>query len=118
MSEDKTEAAPAAAPSSAGLTKLLIPLVGATLLLTVANTALLFMNPTAGKVEQFNEQMKSDVEESVGSLHKKLDGLRSAEVEWQSVLKKASEKPNAVYKIVLTPDGLLTLTEITPAPAQ
>ncbi len=76
---------------------------------------LLVLNPTAGKVEQFNESLKSDLADSIASVHKKIDGLKSAEVEWQNVLKKSSEKPDAVYKIVKSPDGFLTLTEITPA---
>lgn len=98
-----------------------LPLIlgASVLVVTLANTVLLVMNPTASHVEQFNESLKSDLAESVASVHKKIDGLRSAEVEWQGVLKKANENPDAVYKIVKTPDGLLTLTEIpTPAAAE
>jgi hypothetical protein len=90
-------------------------LVAVTLVLTLANTALIVMNPTAKKVEQFNEELKTDLAESVATLHKKIDGLRSAEVEWQSVLKKAQAKPDAIYKVVNTQDGYLTLTEIAKA---
>ena len=68
------------------------------------------LNPTASKIEQFNETLKTDLADSIASVHKKVDGLRSAEQEWQSVLKKASEKPDAVYKLVKSADGLLTLT--------
>lgn len=92
--------------------KLTIILVGVALVLTLANTVLIVMNPTAKKVEQFNEDLKTELADSVASLHKKIDGLRSAELEWQSVLKKAQTKPDAVYKVVNTQDGYLTLTEI------
>ena len=87
-------------------------LVAVGLVLTLVNTGLIVMNPTAKKVEQFNEDLKSELAESIATLHKKIDGLRSAEVEWQSVLKKAQAKPDAIYKVVNTKDGYLTLTEI------
>lgn len=101
--------------------KLTLILVAVALALTLVNTALIAMNPTAKKVEQFNEELKTDLADSMASLHKKIDGLRSAEVEWQSVLKKAQAKPDAIYKVVNTQDGYLTLTEIEKteaAPAQ
>lgn len=105
------ESAPAAAKQS-NPNKLLIILIGCALALSLANTVLLVLNPTASKVEAFNESLKTNLAESIASVHKKVDGLRSAEIEWQAVLKKASEKPNATYKIVKSGDGLLTLTEI------
>lgn len=105
------ESAPAAAKQS-NPNKLLIILIGCALALSLANTVLLVLNPTASKVEAFNESLKTDLAESIASVHKKVDGLRSAEIEWQAVLKKASEKPDATYKIVKSGDGLLTLTEI------
>lgn len=114
-SHDTPPAAPAAAPAKPD--RLPLILGAAVLAVTLANTVLLVMNPTAGRVEQFNESLKTDLADSVASVHKKIDGLRSAEVEWQAVLKKASEKPDAVYKVVKTPDGLLTLTEIPGADA-
>ena len=95
--------------------KLTLILVGVALVLTLANTVLIAMNPTANKVEQFNEELKTELAESVASLHSKIDGLRSAEVEWQAVLKKAQAKPDAIYKVVNTQDGYLTLTEISKA---
>jgi hypothetical protein len=98
--------------------KLTLILVGVALVLTLANTVLIAINPTAKKVEQFNEELKTDLADSVASLHKKIDGLRSAEVEWQSVLKKAQAKPDAIYKVVNTQDGYLTLTEIERSAAQ
>lgn len=108
------ESAPAAAKQS-NPNKLLIILIGCALALSLVNTALLVLNPTASKVEAFNESLKTDLAESIASVHKKVDGLRSAEIEWQAVLKKASEKPDATYKIVKSGDGLLTLTEIESA---
>jgi len=113
MSSEEAEA-PKAAPSSQNFTKIILILAGGALLLSLVNTVLLVLNPTAGKVEQFNESLKSDLAESVATIHKKIDGLRSAEVEWQSVLKKSSEKPDAVYKIVKSEDGL-SLVEVSPA---
>ena len=65
----------------------------------------------------FNEDLKTELAESIATLHKKIDGLRTAEVEWQAVLKKAQAKPDAVYKVVNTQDGYLTLTEISKADA-
>ncbi len=111
------------APTKANASnKIILVLVAAALVLSLANTILLAMNPTAKKVEQFNEELKTDLADSIASVHKKIDGLKSAELEWQSVLKKASEKPNAVYKVVNSKDGYLTLTEISPdtadAPAE
>lgn len=97
---------------------LLSLLAGGALVLSLINTVLLLLNPTASKVEQFNDGLKTELAESIASIHKKIDGLRSAELEWQAVLKKGSEKPDAVYKIVIAGDGLLTLTEISPAPPE
>lgn len=114
MTTEDAGSAKAAAPS-VNANKLIMILVGGALLLSLVNTVLLLLNPAASKVEQFNETLKSDLAESVASIHKKVDGLRSADLEWQSVLKKASENPDAVYKLVKSADGLLTLTEIRPA---
>jgi len=100
-------------PSPKNFDKLTLVIAAAALIFSIANTVLLVLNPTAKKVEQFNEEMKSEVAESVNVIHKKIDGLRSAEMEWQSVLKKASANPDAVYKVVNTKDGFLTLTEIS-----
>lgn len=110
MSTEDSEA-PKAVASGQPSPKLLLILIAAALLLSLVNTVLLVLNPTAGKVEQFNESLKADLAESIATVHKKIDGLKSAELEWQSVLKKSSEKPDAVYKIIRTEDGL-TLTEI------
>lgn len=92
--------------------KLTMILAACALVLTLVNSVLILMNPTAKKVEQFNEDLKTDLAESVTTLHKKIDGLRSAEVEWQMILKKAQERPDAIYKVVNTKDGYLTLTEL------
>jgi len=107
--ESKSESKPAAR----SLDKPTLIIAAAALVFSLANTVLLVLNPTAKKVEQFNEEMKTEVAESINTVHKKIDGLRSAELEWQSVLKKASANPDAVYKVVNTKDGYLTLTEIT-----
>lgn len=99
-------------PTSRSLEKPILLIASAALIFSIANTVLLVLNPTAKKVEHFNEEMKSEVADSVNVIHKKIDGLRSAEMEWQSVLKQASAKPDAIYKVVNTKDGFLTLTEI------
>jgi len=111
MSAEESES-PKPSIAAAASPKLLLILVGCALLLSLVNTVLLVLNPTAGKVEQFNESLKTDLAESVATIHKKIDGLRSAEVEWQSVLKKSSEKPDAVYKIIRSEDGL-SLVEVS-----
>ncbi|MFZ2266990.1 MAG: hypothetical protein WAV95_05360 [Azonexus sp.] len=110
MSAEDSES-PKSSPIAQVSPKLLLILVGSALLLSLVNTVLLVLNPTAGKVEQFNESLKTDLAESIATVHKKIDGLKSAEAEWQSVLKKSSEKPDAIYKIIRSEDGL-TLTEV------
>ena len=112
MSEKETKDIPEQKFKSRSLEKPMMILMAVAVVLTLANTALIVMNPTAKKVEQFNEELKTELAESVATLHKKIDGLRSAETEWQSVLKKAQAKPDAIYKVVNTKDGYLTLTEI------
>ncbi len=113
MSEKEATSDSKAPPAKArSMEKPLVILVAVIVVLTLANTALIVMNPTAKKVEQFNEELKTELAESVATLHKKIDGLRSAEVEWQGILKKAQAKPEAIYKVVNTKDGYLTLTEI------
>ncbi|WP_412480651.1 hypothetical protein [Azonexus sp. IMCC34839] len=117
MSDAPAESAPAKA-NVGGSNKIVIGLAAGAMILSLANTILLATNPTAKKVEQFNEELKTDLADSIASVHKKIDGLKSAELEWQNVLKKASEKPNAVYKVVNNKDGYLTLTEIDPGAAE
>lgn len=104
-------------PIARSFEKLTMFIAAGALVMTLVNTVLIVMNPTAKKVEQFNEELKADLAESVASVHKKVDGLRSAEIEWQMVLKKAKENPDAIYKVANTKDGYLTLTEISPAKA-
>jgi galactose-1-phosphate uridylyltransferase len=99
-------------PKAKSYDKLTMIIAASALLLTLVNTVLIVMNPTAKKVEQFNEELKIDLAETVASFHKKVDGLRLVEVEWQMVLKKAKERPDAIYKVVNTQDGYLTLVEI------
>lgn len=110
--EESNLPAPEARP--AGSIKVVTIVAGLAVAISLVNTVLLVLNPTAGKIEQFNESLKTDMAESIASIHKKVDSLKSAELEWQAVLKKASEKPDAVYKIVNSQNGLLTLTEINP----
>lgn len=110
MATEETES-PKPAPTGQVPSKLILILVACALLMSLVNTVLLVLNPTAGKVEQFNESLKSDMAESIAGIHKKIDGLKSAELEWQAVLKKSSEKPDAVYKIIRSEEGL-TLVEI------
>lgn len=93
---------------------LLSILAASALIVSLVNTALILRSPSASKLEQSNEELKTDLAASVALVHKKIDGLRSAELEWQAVLKKGAEKPEAIYKIVIAGDGFLTLTEITP----
>jgi hypothetical protein len=99
-------------PTTKSHEKLTMIFVVSALLLTLVNTVLIVMNPTAKKVEQFNEELKTELAETVASFHKKVDGLRLVEVEWQLVLKKAKERPDAIYKVVNTQDGYLTLIEV------
>jgi galactose-1-phosphate uridylyltransferase len=115
MSDTTSNEAPEQKPRAKSFEKLTMYLAAGALALTLVNTVLIAMNPTGRKVEQFNEELKADLAESVASVHKKVDGLRSAEIEWQMVLKKAKEHPDAIYKVVNTKDGYLTLTEIEPA---
>ena len=115
MSEKETKDSHEQPAKVRSFDKLTLILVAVALVLTLVNTALIAMNPTAKKVEQFNEELKTDLADSVATLHKKIDGLRSAEVEWQAVLKKAQAKPDAIYKVVNNKYGYLTLTEISKA---
>jgi len=78
----------------------------------LTNVAQIAMSPTAKPVEQFDEELKTELADSGASLNKKIDGLRLDELEWQSMLKKAHTKPDAIYKVVNTKDGYLTLTGI------
>ena len=100
-----------AAPAPGGTSKLMLILVGAALLFSIVNTVLILLNPSAGKLEKSNEALKGEMSESISALQKKLEGLKSAEVEWQSVLKKSAEKPDAIYKIIRSEEGL-SLVEV------
>jgi hypothetical protein len=63
-------------PTTKSHEKLTMIFVVSALLLTLVNTVLIVMNPTAKKVEQFNEELKTELAETVASFHKKVDGLR------------------------------------------
>ena len=88
--------------------KLTLILAGGALLLSLVNTTLLLMNSTASKVEHFNEELKSELADSVATLHKKIDGLRTAEQEWQKVLKKAQENPEDYRDLLVRVAGYST----------
>ena len=114
---DTSSSEPQELKSKAGsFGKLTVILAGGALVLSLVNTVLLVLNPAAKKTEQFNEELKTDLADSIASLHKKIDGLHTAEMEWQTVLKKAKERPDALYKVANTKDGYLTLMEIQAAP--
>lgn len=117
MSNTPSNELPEQKPKAKSFEKLTMILAAGVLVLTLVNTVLIVMNPTAGKVEKFNEDLKSELAETIASFHKKVDGLRSAEVEWQMVLKQAKERPGAIYKVINTQDGYLTLTEVQPPEA-
>jgi galactose-1-phosphate uridylyltransferase len=117
MSEKNANDSQEQKPKARSFEKLIVIFAAGAFLLSLLNTILIVMNPAAAKVEQFNEELKTDLAESVATLHKKVDGLRTAEVEWQMVLKKAKEQPDATYKIANTQDGYLTLMEIQSAAA-
>jgi type II secretory pathway component PulM len=112
MSDTQSTESQEPKPKTKSFEKLTAILAGGALVLSLVNTVLIAMNPAAKKVEQFNEELKTDLADSVASLQKKIDGLHTADVEWQAVLKKAKEHPDAIYKVVNTKDGYLTLTEI------
>lgn len=114
MSAHETEA-PAAAAKPANSSKLLTILAAAGVafsLIAVILLAMLLMRPVASKIEEGNAEIKEALDASRGSLEKKVEALRDACIDWQAVLKVAGEKPDATFRIVKTPDGLLTLAEI------
>lgn len=114
MSTSPSNESPEQKPKAKSFEKLTMILAAGALGLSLVNAVLILMNPTASKVEKFNEELKIELADTIASFHKKVDSLRSAEVEWQIVLKKAKERPDAIYKVVNTQDGFLTLTEIQP----
>ena len=117
MSTSNSNESPEQKPKTKSFEKLTMILAAGSLVLSLVNTILIVLNPTAGKVEKFNEDLKTELADTIASFHKKVDGLRSAEVEWQMVLKKAKERPDAIYKVVNTQDGFLTITEVQPPEA-
>lgn len=120
MSAHETEA-PAAAAKPANSSKLLTILAAAGVafsLIAVILLAMLLMRPVASKIEEGNAEIKEALDASRGSLEKKVEALRDACIDWQAVLKVAGEKPDATFRIVKTPDGLLTLAEINQGAAE
>jgi len=114
MIKESTESAEVSSPPAKAMMLISI-LVTSSLIVSLVNAVLILRSPNASKLEQLNEDLKTDLASSIALVHKKIDGLRSAELEWQAVLKKGAEKPEAIYKIVIAGDGFLTLTEVTPA---
>ena len=111
------EAEPAAsAPKVPNQSKLLTILAGgafALSLITMVIAVLILLKPSvADKIEQGNGEIKEAIETNGTSLTKAMAGMRDACIDWQAVLKASSDKPDAIFKIVKSPDGFLNLTEI------
>ena len=110
--ENETGTAPLPAPFS---TKPLLILIGVTLFLSLGSliiSLMLLMRPVSSLIEQGNSEIKESLDSKSASLGKRIDGLRDACIDWQAVLKTASEKPEATFRIIKGEDGLLTLTEV------
>ena len=123
MSAQETEA-PAAPAAAAGSSKKILILVSAALffsLISVVLLVVLLLRPVASKIEEGNTEIKEAMESGHKDVGKKIEALRDACIDWQAVLKTASDKPDAIFKIEKSADGLLlSLTEIKgglPAPA-
>lgn len=90
-------------------------MLGAAIFLSLLSTVfslMVFLRPVGNLIEQGNSDLKESLESQGGTLAKRIDGLRDACIDWQAVLKTASEKPDATFRITKTEDGLLTLSEI------
>lgn len=115
MSARETEA-PGAPAAVAGSSKIILILVSAALffsLVAVALLVVLLLRPVASKIEEGNTEIKETMESSSKDLGKKIEALRDACIDWQTVLKTASDKPDAIFKIEKSADGLLlSLTEV------
>lgn len=121
MSAKESEV-PAVAAAPAGSPKLLVILAGAALLFSIITLALvvvLLLRPVTKTIEEGNSEVKESIEANGVAVGKKLEALRDACIDWQTVLKVASDKPDAVFKIVKSEDGLLlSLKEIQPGAAE
>ena len=115
MSAKESEA-PASSPQPANQSKLLTILAGgafALSLVAVVLTTLLLLRPIAKTIEQGNTEIKEAIDANGSTVGKKIEGLRDACIDWQAVLKTANDKPEAIFKIVKSADGLLlSLTEV------
>lgn len=114
MSTHDTEAPAVAAPGGNPL-KLLTILVTVALVLSVASVGLGVMqmlHPASVAIEQANGELKDTIDSNGSAIAKRLDHLKDACIDWQAVLKTASDKPDATFRIIKTEDGLLTLSEI------
>jgi hypothetical protein len=105
------------APKPGNQSKLLLILAGGAFALSLVTVILAFVllsRPVADKIEQGNAEIKEALESQGTSLGKKMLALQNACIDWQAVLKTASDKPDALFKIVKTADGMLTLNEVAP----
>lgn len=114
MSQEAENSTPAKGDMTS---KIAAGLAGGALIVSLANTAILLTSHTAEKIEQAGADTQTLITDSGNAILKKIDLLHTSGSEWQAVLKGVADKPDATYKIVKSPDGLLTLTEILPAEA-
>lgn len=113
MSSLDTES-PAAAPGGNNqrpLALLVVAAVALSLISVVLNVLLLLRSPNSA-IEQASGEIKEAIESNGGTVAKRIDNLKDACIDWQTVLKTAAEKPDATFKIVKGEDGLLNLAEI------
>lgn len=106
---------PSAIPNAANQSKLLTILAGGACALSLLTAVLIFVQlsrPVVDKIEQGNTETIEAINASAASIAKKVDALQNACIDWQAVLKTASDKPDATFRIIKTADGLLTLSEV------
>lgn len=117
MSAHDSESTPAAT-KAANPFKLVLILAGGAFvcsLVAMVIAILLLLRPVEHKIEEGTEAIKEAIDASGVSSTKMMASLRDACIDWQAVLKKSSENPDAVYKIEKMPDGYLTLKVVEPA---
>ncbi len=116
MTSQDTET-PTPEPKAPNPLKLLTMLAGGAFALSLVTTALMVMqmmsHSAEDKIEQGATEIKETIAESNTILGKKFASLQTVCADWQAVLRSAGEKPDAVFKIVKTADGLLSLAEVT-----
>ena len=120
MSTHDTESPPVAAKAGNPF-KLVIILAGGAFVCSLAAMVvaiLIMLRPVDHKIDESTEAIKEAIDASGVSSNKMMASLRDACIDWQAVLKKSSENPDAVYKIEKMPDGYLTLKPVDPAAAE